>query len=160
MKRLIDWVRFIFISPEALVSLLIIVLRVRHPSLVGQIGQKFAGDLHAVDGLLAIPCGLAYFAYDRIKAILFPDATIRKKLQEWPDFHRLFDRVLFAFALISVCAAGTIVLRLFADQISEINRGFLYIFALSLSVTPIPSLIITELQIRCICDAYSTTSKD
>ena len=159
MKRFIDWIRFILISPEALVSLLIIVLRFRYPNLIVLVGRKFTGDLHVVDGLLAIPCGLAYFSYDRVKAILFPDATIRKELQEWRDFQRLFDRALFALGLISVCAFGTILLRLFAEQISELNRGLLYIFTLSLSVTPIPSLIVAELQIKCICDRYAASSK-
>src|SRR5262249_48445397 len=104
------------------------------------IGERFVGDIRAIDGVLLIPPAALYFAWERSRGILFPSESLRSTLKHWEGFQMLFDRIVYSLILISFCAISCLFLRIFSNLMTNDIKGVSLVSAVLLALALVPNL--------------------
>jgi len=98
MKKLLEILRFFFVSPEFVLILLAIVLYKYFNDFIFNFTEPLRKNSEAIRYLSLMPAGLAVWIFTKGKSLLFPEKDKKEILHNWPDYWKLrlgFDVSLF-----------------------------------------------------------------
>ena len=104
MRKFIEFLRAVFISPELVAGGLPFVISFYWPEPATFVGQQFASDAKWALGTATIPLGLLATTYAFGTDILSPSGS-KKVVLLWPDYWKLKMRVVVA---LGFCLLGFI----------------------------------------------------
>lgn len=104
MKRLVDVLRLIFVSPEMLMALIPFGIYVNAPTLGDVLIKPIKDGIGFGFAAAGLPLVMLAFNYKEGLELLSPSGA-RKVLLEWPDYPMLKARVVAALAW---CASGAL----------------------------------------------------
>lgn len=156
MERLIDIVRFVLISGETAILLVILVCAYYFPSYFEVIGSSVKTYSDVWRWLPGIP-GICIVASIKLTwRVLTPWGNLNTKiLYQWPKYWRLKYRVVASIIICVMSVGCSIIIWFFPENFSEINLG---IISVSLVAIPIVSLLCelqAALSVRELLDKYS-----
>lgn len=104
MKRLLDTLRFVVVSPEMFMAFVPFAAYTYAPWLADVLLKPMKDGMALGLGAAALPLGMLAFNYKEGVELLSP-AGSRKVLLEWPDYPMLKSRLIAAFVW---CIAGSV----------------------------------------------------
>jgi hypothetical protein len=147
MKRLIDSVRALLISPEMLCLLVPIGLWVYWPAPAEIVTTQIIGDLKWGFGAALVPAGFLAACYHFGTEVLSPRGS-RKVLLEWPNYGMLKSRVILALMFCAVAVlVGLIGVYLIAKTKSSFGATLILAGWLS-SVAALATVALARWKIR------------
>ncbi len=152
MSQLIDMIRFIFISPEILVGLVLYTLLTNFPELVTFLTKFiFDTEINLSNSLIlfGIPLTSLTISYKLTENILNPDdKSNRKILKEWPNYWMLKNRLYYSMILSILSLFGCLASWYYALN-NNIESGTIYIIIFwSLSLTSLCTVANAKLKIK------------
>lgn len=119
MKRFIDYLRAVLISPEMLGLLAPIVFWYYWPEPAEFMARQIVGDLKWGFGATLVPLGLIATCYSFGTDILSPKGA-RKILLEWPDYWMIKSRIIFA---LTFCGVATVIALIGLYSVAKDNSS-------------------------------------
>ncbi|HXE96937.1 MAG TPA: hypothetical protein VN642_11055 [Dongiaceae bacterium] len=161
MKRFRNLLLSIFVSPELVVVLLVVVGLVYSPEFMGALGKKLKSDSEVwkyMPTLTLLFSGAAFGLSSKIRAPL--ENSSNKLLYEWPLYPLLVDRVLVSMAFACICGATGLLLWVFGQSLSATTVGCVFLAATGVSATTAFTMLLAHQKLREIIDRYGTLSKE
>lgn len=122
MEKLRDIVRFLIISPEIIVLLLIFTILYWFSSYFVEIGANLKTYSDVWKWLPGIPVFYVTLSYRLFWKVLTPlGNTPTKILSQWSKYWRLKYRSYASLIICGMAAIGSIIIWFFPDKISECN---------------------------------------
>jgi len=147
IRKIIDFMRLSFISPECLVIAVCLLAYAYWPLIFVKVGLWLSNEqiwLYLA-GIVAIPI----MSFATSKEILFPGSAVKnKKILKWPDYYKLKSRVLFSVILSSLCSVAYLVLWVFKNDLSTLLCGFYLVMIFSITFVSFLSLIFASWNIK------------
>lgn len=155
MKKFVDTLRFLFISPEVLSGLIIFFVGFYFPWMI-QLFSKLivAQDSHAVWALVSIPLGLLIAAYKLGFDLLNPKED-KKKLKEWPNYWMLRNRILYSLLLGSLGLVFTIVAYALANHGHGFVGSYLMLVSFTVEAVAVASIAYARITINDVLSGVS-----
>jgi hypothetical protein len=155
MKKIVDGLRFVIISPEVCCGLLILLLLLTFPE-ISLFVAKYIFSSEVILGedsfvWLVIPITSLALTYKLGDSILNPeDKESRKKLKEWPNYWMLKNRIYYSLLISVISLLGTLgawYYALSADIWLGVNLILIFwaISLISLSTVSIAKLTIKDI---------------
>ena len=154
MKRCLDCLRLVFISPEFALVVVVVACRFWWPAALEIIGQKMKGETDSAKYLFLLPIAVLATNFGLAWRILFPSESLKRAIQEWEEYHRLWDRVVFGLfetALASVVSLGC---WFFKSELSHRTVGALLAVSIGIAVSCLCSFVLAALTIKRVADAF------
>jgi hypothetical protein len=152
MKRVLDWIRLVIISPEFVIILLILVIACWRPSLVAAVGDRLKTDNKPVEIVFGLPLALLAANWGLAWKILFPSDSLKARLAEWEHYQALWDRVVFGLALSGLATVVAVVCWLCKADIPSARLGSLMLITIGVPTVVLPTFALAALTIRRITD--------
>lgn len=108
MKRLVDTIRLVVVSPEAVMTLIPFVLYMYVPTLADVLIKPMKDGIGFGLAAVGIPLAMLAFNYKEGFELLSPSGE-RRVLLEWPDYPMLKSRVIAALSWCTIGVLGGIV---------------------------------------------------
>ena len=150
INRILNIIRTIAISPEALLLALNGFLYVYFPVIYSKVGQWYLRDANLTTGVLPIT-GILIYSAAQAKSILFPGDT-SKKLNGWPDFFKLKDRVIIGLIFSSTAVLVSFFMLVFKDELPATYAGLIFLASLSVATSCLASMFLAQLSIKVLLD--------
>lgn len=108
MKRFVDAIRLVAVSPEAVLALIPFAIHAYVPALADVLIKPMKDGIGFGLAAVGIPLAMLAFNYKEGFELLSPSGE-RRVLLEWPDYFMLKSRVVAALAWCTIGALGGIV---------------------------------------------------
>lgn len=108
MKRFVDAIRLVAVSPEAVLALIPFAIYAYVPALADVLIKPMKDGIGFGLAAVGIPLAMLAFNYKEGFELLSPSGG-RRVLLEWPDYFMLKSRVVAALAWCTIGALGGIV---------------------------------------------------
>lgn len=143
-----------FVSPEFAWVCLISLVYISGDWL-GILGLQLKSNSDVWKALYVLPLVFTGFAFKASSKLRYPLAKEENKaLYEWPEYHRITDRVVFSIFLCLVCSLGTVGLWVFTSRIEESLLAVSYLAFVGLSGISTLLLILAEYRLKEILTRY------
>lgn len=120
MKRFLDTLRMLFISPEFLVILVIISMNLYAKDFLTMLGFQFKINDEIWKFLPSLPLLFSGIAFKISTKVRVPfESASNKIFYEWPEYQRIVDRVKLSKFYCILCCAGAISIWIFCKQLPE-----------------------------------------
>ena len=130
MNKLLDIGRFIFISFEMVIALLVIVIYVYWPFTFQPIGALIiSNDLKVIFTAIGLPLIGLSFWYLLTNELTTPkdmSRDLKEKFYKWDGYPRLRNRILFSLSLCVISLVIHISLWLLSKKSETESIGFIY----------------------------------
>lgn len=127
MKRFLDVLRFVIISPEMLFIFLFGFLWFLDFSFFYKVGDSIKNNDEFLKYVLLLPSGFLVLSYGLQEKIRAPLETVNnKQLYEWPLYRMLVDRAIASIFIIGGCAVLSIILWIYVKDMTAYTLGILF----------------------------------
>ena len=133
MKRIIDILRFTFISPEFAWALGLAVLLYIYPSPLVMIGKKIGANDEVWKWLPTLPLVFAGVTFRLSSKIRAPFDKGNKQLYDWYYFNRITDRLYASYILVLMSVISTISIWIFSDDCPPSIVGLVFLGSVGVS---------------------------
>lgn len=152
MKKFLDTVRFIFISPEIVFGIVVLLLMIRFSETAKFISSYiFNPKMQWNDyiKLLGIPVTSLVFTYKFGEMILNPeDKENRKKLKTWPNYWMLRNRIYYALVISVLSLLGSLWSWYYAIKL-DMTYGTIFLITFwSISLVSFSTVALAKLSIK------------
>ena len=147
MKRIIDVLRAIFISPEFLILFIIVILQAYKADWFILIGKQFHSNNEIWKFLPTLPMLFTGLVFKFGKNIRIPLEN-NKQLYEWDEYHRITDRVFIGIYISILSSIGAISVWLLIDIISNLYIGIIFISSIGISGFSALTMYLASISIR------------
>ena len=148
MRRLLDTLRFVFVSPELAAALLPFVIQQYEPDWGSVILKSMREGLSFGLAATALPLGALAFCYKEGSDILDPTGA-RAVLLEWPDYLMLKSRVIAALAwCVGGVAAALVATWMVANNVSPRSGVSLLATGVLISAVAAGTVALARYRIR------------
>lgn len=148
MKKLLDIVRMLLISPELVAGLAVVAINSMSASIGNIVLSLLSSDQKWALGLIGgVPMTLLVTCYKLGTDILSPQGK-RKVLLEWPEYWRLKYRVVYSLVVcVMALIAGVVGFLFILNEKSEV-AAMLIIGAWAVAATSTASIALAKWRIR------------
>lgn len=151
MKRIIDILRVIFISPEFLILLIVFVLQIYKADWFILIGKQFQSNNEIWKFLPTLPMLFTSLVFKFGKNIRIPLEN-NKQLYQWNEYYRITDRVHIGIYISILSSIGAISVWLLIDIISNLYIGIIFISSIGISGFSALTMHLASISIREVLD--------
>lgn len=151
MKRIIDILRVIFISPEFLILLIVFVLQIYKADWFILIGKQFQSNNEIWKFLPTLPMLFTSLVFKFGKNICIPLEN-NKQLYQWDEYYRITDRVHIGIYISILSSIGAISVWLLIDIISNLYIGIIFISSIGISGFSALTMYLASISIREVLD--------
>lgn len=149
MSRVIDFFRYVFISPEIVWAGVIVIGFIYFNEYLLLLGKQFKSNSDMWKTLYILPFGFLIASFKATGKIRAPlDKEGNKILYEWPLYQKLTDRAVFSLILGVFCCSGVILLWVFSYKLSEEVLGGLYLIFMGIPGISAFILILSEQKLK------------
>jgi len=152
MKKILDTLRFVLISPEMLVAIIVFVILIYFPNISKFISTYiFNSQMQLNDyvKLLGIPITSVVLTYKFGESVLNPEDKInREKLKKWPNYWMLRNRIYFAIGISAFSAIGSFASWYIALGIDLLYGTALLLTFWSISLVSLSTVALAKLAIK------------
>lgn len=118
MKRFLDILRMLFISPEFLIILVILSMNLYAKIFLTTLGSQFKINDEIWKFLPTLPFLFSGIVFKISNKIRVPfESSSNKVLYEWPGYQRIIDRVNLSKFYCILCCAGALSIWIFCKQL-------------------------------------------
>lgn len=156
IKQLLDFLRFILISPETLILLVIIVCSHYFPSyfvIIGSSVKKYSDVWRWMPGIPGFCAAVSYKLYWKILTPL--DNSNTKALYEWPEYWKLKHRVVATLIICVMITIASIIIWFFSDNFSDYSLGIIFASLVAVPVVSLLCELLAAIRVRELLDRYS-----
>jgi hypothetical protein len=147
MKRVLDTIRFIFISPEVIVLLLVFGCYEANADWLKFLGEKLNSNTEIMTVLLLSPVAALAWAFNESKAVLFPKEE-NKTLLGWKGYWMLRNRVLYSLFIIVICLVIGIIVLLVRSDLATLSLGAVVVAMLGILGSVLICMSLASLSVR------------
>jgi len=151
VKRIIDILRVIFISPEFLILLIVFVLQIYKADWFILIGKQFQSNNEIWKFLPTLPMLFTSLVFKFGKNICIPLEN-NKQLYQWDEYYRITDRVHIGIYISILSSIGAISVWLLIDIISNLYIGIIFISSIGISGFSALTMYLASISIREVLD--------
>lgn len=149
MNRLGDIFRMAIISPEFAWACILWVIYSFFGDWLGLLGMQFKSNSDVWKALYGLPLIFTGFAFKASSKLRYPlGKEENKALYEWPEYHRITDRVIFSLFLCMACSLGAIGLWVFTSRMEDSLLAAVYLAFAGLSGITTLLLILAEHKLK------------
>ena len=149
MNKLIETVRFIFVSFEFLILIVIIAIALVNIDWYSRLGDEFKSNNDIWRWLPTIPLVFAIASIRMGSKILHPrENASNRVLYEWSSYWKLKFRVITSIVESCLCVVASIIIWIFTDDMSSGIVGTVYISAISVALIISLTLLLAHYKIR------------
>lgn len=130
MKRALDILRMLFVSPEFLVITIVGFMYFYAKDFLTTLGTLFKSNDEIWKFLPTLPIlfsGIAFNISNKVRAPF--EGMNNKKLYKWPEYHRIIDRVTLSKIYCLLCGAGAISIWIFCKQLPAIIISSIFLIS-------------------------------
>lgn len=147
--KVIEAIRVIFASYEALFLSVIIAIYFYYPAFFVGIGANFQTNDEIWKFIPSIPLIVCGFSIQYAWKILMPlESNSNRLLHEWPNYWKLKLRVILSVIFCSICVLCVITIWFFSKKISNLNVGAIFISSIIISLTVAFNQFLAAFKIR------------
>lgn len=147
--NILEILRFIFISFETLIMVILLAVLHHSPELFENIGAQLITDKEVWKFLPTIPLIICGFSIKYAWKILMPlDNTSNRILHEWPGYWKLKYRVLFSVLVNTICVLSTIIIWIFSSKLPLIIVGAIFIASCIIPLTVAFNQLLAAFKVR------------
>jgi hypothetical protein len=155
MKRLFDFLRAVFISPEIVWILFIVGINLYFNDIFLFLGQRFKSNGEIWKYLPTLPIFFSGVAFTFGGKLRIPfDSPNNKKLYEWPEYSFLITRIYVCFFLCILSCIGALSVWILTDRIQEKVIAFIFLGSVGVSGISAFTIYIASHRIREILERY------
>ncbi|BFM20114.1 hypothetical protein [Gilvimarinus japonicus] len=154
MKRILDVVRFTFVSPEFAWILGLIALLYVYPYPLIVVGEKIGANDEVWKWLPTLPLLFSGITFRLSSKVRAPFDKGNKQLYEWLDFYRITDRLYTAYILAAISSISIISIWIFPDTFSLAIIGLVFFAAVGVSGFVALQVFLAAQKIREIIEQY------
>lgn len=148
LNKVKDLFRAIFVSPEVLVALIMIVIYLIFPYSFEFAGSRFKAEQELWKYLALLP-GIPFaWIIKETLSVLFPMKDSNRIIANWPDFWRLKYRVYIACGWTFLCCAGGLSAWLMNNVWSLSTVGLLYLSSMAISFVSAATIFLARTNVR------------
>lgn len=152
MKKLLDVLRFILISPEMAIGLVVFFSLVDFPDMAKFVSSYIFNqdmDLEDYVKLLGLPVTALVLTYKFGDSILNPEEKEnREKLKQWPKYWMLKNRIYYSLTVSVLSLLGSLGSWYYALNINLINGTILLLIFWSVSLACFATVSLAKLSIK------------
>ncbi len=152
MRKLLDFIRFLIVSPEVIVGLAVYLLFVIKPDIFKFISAHlFIANMEWTDyaKLLGIPLTSLGLTYTFGESILNPqDRDNRKSLKEWPDYWMLKNRIYYSLVISIIALIGSLFSWYYALNVDFVDGTLCLMIFWSTSLVSLLTVSLAKLSIK------------
>lgn len=147
--KVIETLRIIFASYEALFISIIVATYFYFPGIFVGIGDNFKTNDEIWKFLPSIPLLICGFSVQYAWRILMPlQTTSNRLLHEWPNYWKLKLRVIFSVILCASGVLGALYIWFFSSTLSSLNIGATFSASIIVSLTVAFNQLLAAFKIR------------
>jgi hypothetical protein len=147
--KIFEILRFIIISLEAIILLILLTVFRYFPEIFESIGSQILSNKDVWKFLPTIPLIICGFSIKYAWKILTPfDNTSNRVLYEWPNYWKLKYRVLFSIFICGICVISAIIIWIFSSKLSFVMIGFIFITSCIIPLTVALNQLLAAFKIR------------
>jgi magnesium-transporting ATPase (P-type) len=148
MRKILDIARFILVSPELLVGLILLFIHTRYEEPGAFVYSIFQSEqVWPIAAVLGVPVGLIVACYKLGTNILSPHGK-RSSILEWPEYWRLKFRVVYSLILCMLAFVISLLGYYFVHQQRSLNGAYAIVIAWSVATTSLASLALSKWKAR------------
>lgn len=147
MKRLLDTLRFVVVSPELVIGLIVYSLYQCKPSWFRFVGEKLISGNEVTTVLLLSSIGALAWTFQESKSILYPKEE-NQILLNWPDYLMLRYRVVYGLLLLLICFVVSIGVLFVKSDLSHDTLGLIVILTFFILGAVIVSHALASITVR------------
>lgn len=132
MRRTLGIVGIIIISPEMLAILLLTILYFAVPQVFIWLAFRVSTTDEQLKFLALAPLALTGIIINKRNDLLFPEHKESQLLQEWPDYHLIYDRYWVCLLFSATCTGVSLVIWLIGLSLKD--PAYLVVFLTSLII--------------------------
>jgi hypothetical protein len=150
MKQLLEALRIIIVSFEALFLLIIAAIYSYSPEIIIFVGNHFKINNDIWKFIPTVPLILCGFSIKYAWKILMPleGNNSNRLLHEWPNYWKLKYRVIVSAALCVICVFGSFTIWFFNSSLSSLMVGAIFIATIIVSFTAVASEFLAAFRVR------------
>ena len=152
MKRLLDILRYVILSPELVISLITCVIFEYERSWFTSLGERFYSNSEVTNGLLLGSLITLGWTFKESKSILFPKEE-NKIILGWKDYPMLKGRVYFGLILLLGCVVSSITLVFIRNDIPRGYFGLAVVITLLVLGTVVVTHAMASISVRHILES-------
>lgn len=146
MNRVVDFARYVFISPEAVWVGLVFIGYFYFGEHLMILGKQLKGNTDLWKALYVLPFGFLISSFKSTNTLRSPlGKEENKALYEWPLYSKITDRAIYSLILGICSCICMFILWVYSDQLVDKLLGTLY---LAFSVVPGISAFILILSVQ------------
>lgn len=156
MRRIADLLRAFIVSFEMVWLLLMILVDLNFRSYFTLIGEQFRFNTEIwkfLPTLSLLFTGLAFKLAGKVRAPL--PSPYNKRLYEWPQYHRLKDRVYISLFLCVMSCIGALAIWMFADKMATHMIATIFLSGGGISGIAVLTVYLASHKLREILEKYS-----
>jgi hypothetical protein len=155
MEKFLDIIRFMLISGENLILIVIITWEYYSPSYFIKIGHNIKTCSDVFKWLPSIPsfCILSSLALAWRIITPWGDANTRA-LYDWPKFWKIYYRVIASLIICSMTIIAAIILWAYADDLSERSLGIIFASLVAVPAVSLFCQLLAAIKVRVLLDRY------
>lgn len=154
MKRILDIIRFTFVSPEFAWVLGGIVLLYCYPLPLTMVGDKISSNDEIWKWLPTLPLFFAGIAFRLSSKVRAPFDKGNKQLYEWYHYNRITDRIYAAYILVSASVISNVSIWMFTDVFTSSMLGLVFLISVGVSGFVALQIFLAAQKIREILERY------
>lgn len=147
--RLLETVRIIIASYEALFFVVVVAVYFYFPSVFVGIGNHFKTNNDIWKFIPSVPLIICGFSVQYAWKILMPlEGSSNRILHEWPNYWKLKYRVIISVILCAVCVICTISIWIFSTSLSALTVGTIFMSSIIISLTVAFNQFLAAFKVR------------
>lgn len=154
MKRILDIIRFTFVSPEFALILVGAALLFIYPLPLTVVGDKISSNDEVRKWLPTLPILFASIAFKLSTKVQAPFDKGNKQLYEWHYYNRITDRIYAAYILVSVSVISNISIWMFTEVFTSPMLGFVFLASVGVSGIVALQIFLATQKIKEILERY------
>ncbi len=148
MRKFLDIIRIIFVSPELLMIIVITILYVEFQSYFLMVGEKLLSNESWLKYIPTIPGMLLMFSVKYSWKILKPSGETNKILYEWKDYWRLKYRVIISIGICFLCTCLSFYNWIFIGDSSKALFALLTAISIVVALIVVGTLLLAAFRIN------------
>jgi hypothetical protein len=154
MKRILDIIRFTFVSPEFVWILVGVALLYSYPLPLTIVGNKISSNDEVWKWLPTLPLLFAGIAFKLSSKVRAPFDKGNKQLYDWYHYNRITDRIYAAYILVSVSVISNVSIWMFTEVFTSSMLGFVFLASVGVSGFVALQIFLAAQKIREILEQY------
>jgi hypothetical protein len=147
--RLLEILRIIIVSYEALFAGIVVLTYNYFPELFMRIGNPFKSNDHILQFMVTVPIGMCVYSVQQTWKILMPlEGKSNRKLHEWPNYWKIKYRVIISSILCTACIFSYVCIWIFGSLFLDHAFAAIFITSIIIPVIVAFSVHLAALKVR------------